>query len=1107
MQTYWLKKSPIKHSLKRLEGDCCVQSLAKSNKTVKSMKKNHVLFIQCMKISLVQIFIALSFISIGVAKDVEAQEILNKKVSVQSNDDKLKNVLSQIEKSANVRFFYSPQAIKAEQKVTFKSQNEVLSSALDRLFKNLHIDYQLSGNQIVLRQKENVVMPIDDKRTSAENIPTTIEVVKQVVTGTISNEKNELLVGVTILLKGTQQGTVTDTKGQYRIEVPNGEAILVFSFIGYYSQEVKVGTQTNISLTLKENVASLEEVVVTGVFDKRTRMESSVAISTLSAKQFDKLAISSAADLLKNIPGVFVNSSLGEIRNTVYSRGVSVGSNDGASGYYYVSMQEDGLPVTNATFGNYGPDYFLRTDATLGKLEAVRGGTASILGNNAPGGIFNYVSKTGTTEFTGEVRAKYGLEGNGKNPFYRTDVDFGGPLNFDKSLTYNIGGFYRQADGARYPGYPMNNGGQVKANLAKTYKSGSLKLYLKYLNDHNAWFEFLPTIGFTNPTLPSGVTQTNTVLIPAVQADFTINDTGQKVHFDSRDKIHSTDKSIGLNWEQSIGEGLTIENKARYSDKSSVWNTTAVAYPFAADGLVFYAIPGLLGQFGTYSYKDLASGTQFGSITQAPNIINGNFAGFNFIDNGSNFPGASIQKNSLYFNPLFYSDNRMKEFIDQFTITKKVKDMSFTAGLFYANSNLDRMNTTDAGIAFSQMTSPRPTLTAITLAGFDGKTYQITNPNGVIGGSGKSAAVNVITASQQQTALFFGHNWTVTSALNFDWGVRYEKVAYSGTNQIATATPSTTGGTDGNPLTFYDNSSGKITAKYSYDNLSVNTFSFSGGLNYKFADDQAVYARVSQGSKAPDLDMFVTVNTAFGAANLNPIAQKIQQVEVGYKVKKGSTNLFVTPFFSILSNVPQQVTGQETADLSSTYNTPVLYNKITTMGIEIEANHNFTQNLSIRGVATFQSSKATEYRTWILGANGKADDTIQDFSGNETDNNARVIVRISPTYNKGNFYSSLDFSYMGKRAANVANTFYLPAFTQSNLNLGYNLNAKWQLQANINNIFNQNGVMGWSAPGGFPAALDRQGFTKAQLEANPNAVYSTLSLPPRAFFLTATFKF
>src|SRR5205814_10691807 len=109
-----------------------------------------------------------------------------------------------------------------------------------------------------------------------------------------------------------------------------------------------------INISLAQRAAETEEVVVTGVFDKRKKMEASVAITTVNDKQISKLALTSAADLLKNVPGVYVNSSLGEIRNTVYSRGVSVGSNDGASGYYYVSMQEDGLPVTNATYGNYG---------------------------------------------------------------------------------------------------------------------------------------------------------------------------------------------------------------------------------------------------------------------------------------------------------------------------------------------------------------------------------------------------------------------------------------------------------------------------------------------------------------------------------------------------------------------------------------------------------------------------------------------------------------------------------------------------------------------------------------------------------------------------------
>lgn len=925
---------------------------------------------------------------------------------------------------------------------------------------------------------------------------------QQIVKGKVTDQNNQPLFGVSIAVKGTNKGTNSDVAGEYSIEVKNNET-LVFNYIGFKTKQVVLSAQKTLDVALEEDTQALDEIVVTGVFDKRTKMQSSVAISTLTAKQIDRVAATSAADLLKNVPGVYVNSSTGEIRNTVYSRGVSSGSNDGASGYYYVSMQEDGLPVTNATFVNYGPDYFLRTDATLGRLEAVRGGTASILGNNAPGGIFNYVSKTGGDHFSGEVRAKNGLEGNGKNPYYRLDVNFGGPLSKDKSITFNIGGFLRQNDGDRYSGYPMNKGGQIKANVVKKYNTGSVKLFAKYLNDHNGYNEFLPTIGFTDPKFPSGVTNTNSVLIPAVKADVTINDTGKKLHFDSRNLVHSKDVSVGLNWEQNLGQGWKIDNKIRYSDKSSLWNTTSIVTPFAVDNAVFYGFNNLIdanAAGATYSFNDHATGTQFGSVT------NNFFSSFTV--NKGDFPGASIQPNSLYFHPLLITDNKMKEIIEQFTITKKMKNMSFTAGAYYANSKLDRMDGA-AGITYSQMTSPRPTLTDISYVGFfDKQTYQLTNSDGIIGGSGRSAAISLMDAKQNQFALFFGHNWEITPKLNFDWGIRYEDLSYNGTNQIAvTDNTNTTGGLDGNPLTLYDNASGRIDAVYKYSDQKINTFSFSGGLNYNYTENQAGYIRYSQGSKAPDLGMFVTLNTQFAADNLNPLAQKIQQFEFGYKLKTRKTNLFVTPFYSLLSNVGQQAQGQEGADLTSLYYTPMLYNKFRTIGIELEANQEFTDKFSVRAVATFQNSKAVEYKTWDLGANGSADDKTVDFSGNKTDNSANIILRVSPSYTSGNFYSSLDFSYMGKRPANVANAFDLPAYNQSNLNLGYTINKNWQLQANINNLFNQLGVMGWSAPGGFPASLDRQGFTKADLEANPNATYATLSLPSRAFFVTGIYKF
>jgi outer membrane receptor protein involved in Fe transport len=81
-------------------------------------------------------------------------------------------------------------------------------------------------------------------------------------------------------------------------------------------------------------------------------------------------------------------------------------------------------------------------------LESVRGGSASITGANAPGGIFNYVSKTGQAS-SNEITYKFGLEGDGRNPFHRLDANFGGKLG--NNWYYKYGGFYRNAEGARSP--------------------------------------------------------------------------------------------------------------------------------------------------------------------------------------------------------------------------------------------------------------------------------------------------------------------------------------------------------------------------------------------------------------------------------------------------------------------------------------------------------------------------------------------------------------------------------------------------------------------------------------------------------------------------------
>jgi len=355
-------------------------------------------------------------------------------------------------------------------------------------------------------------------------------------------------------------------------------------------------------------------------------------------------------------------------------------------------------------------------------------------------------------------------------------------------------------------------------------------------------------------------------------------------------------------------------------------------------------------------------------------------------------------------------------------------------------------------------------------------------------------------------ALFFGHNWQINNALNLDWGIRYENVRVKGQNSAGINTQDTAGGLDADPLTLYDNAIG-TTPQTFFFNKKVSTFSYSAGVNYKINNNFALYGRYSEGNKAPDLDMYFAATTDFLVKTLDPIAQKVRQVEAGIKLKKNNVNLFVTPFYSILSNVPNVQTFQN-AD-QTFYNPPFVYNKYRTLGMEVEADYSFAKHFNIRGVLTLQKSKALDFNTWLARNLGPDDDTLVTYSGNETDNIARSIINITPSYNTDKFYAQLTWAYMGKRQANVANAFLLPSFSQFNFSTGYDVSKNFNIGLVINNLFNNYGVMSWSRPGTFLAALDRQGFTKEMYNEaiKNNTPYSTVAIPARSYFITGTFKF
>jgi iron complex outermembrane recepter protein len=132
---------------------------------------------------------------------------------------------------------------------------------------------------------------------------------------------------------------------------------------------------------------------------------------------------------------------------------------------------------------------------------------------------------------------------------------------------------------------------------------------------------------------------------------------------------------------------------------------------------------------------------------------------------------------------------------------------------------------------------------------------------------------------------------------------------------------------------------------------------------------------------------------------------------------------------------------------------------------------------------------------------------VEEVKGGRISGTPDFMATLTPTYTAGKFNLFVNYYYLGKRAANNLETFYLPGFGQTDLGLGYRVTRRLTLNGNINNLFNKVGVMDWQAPGGFPNSGNTGGFTPAQREGNPNAIYSILPIQPRSFYLSASYRF
>lgn len=214
-----------------------------------------------MKISLTQIIFSVVFGTFThAAHDGKAQEILERSVTLHAEKSELRTVLSQLEQKADVKFAYSHKAIRASREVVVHANNQKLSTTLNALLTPLEIDYQVTPSGRILLTASRAQQPKEQSSLPFRSH----DLFALQVNGKVSDEKGEGLPGVSVRLKGTQLGTLTDASGNFQLDVADRSAVLVFSFVGFKTQEVEVGDKTTVSVSLQLDDKSLNEVVVIG---------------------------------------------------------------------------------------------------------------------------------------------------------------------------------------------------------------------------------------------------------------------------------------------------------------------------------------------------------------------------------------------------------------------------------------------------------------------------------------------------------------------------------------------------------------------------------------------------------------------------------------------------------------------------------------------------------------------------------------------------------------------------------------------------------------------------------------------------------------------------
>ncbi|MBV4358259.1 SusC/RagA family TonB-linked outer membrane protein [Pinibacter aurantiacus] len=363
------------------------------------MKKlTHPIALAIMRISLIQFFLVVG-VFCSYAKTSEGQNVLDKKVSLHLKNEKIKNVLSELEKISDVKFVYSPEIIRSSTKVNVDASGKKLDLVLQELLNPLEVKYELQKMQNSYIVLSKVMTVGGNVKYIVENKPVIDTSIH--ATGVVRDPSGTPLQGVTVSVKGTNIATMTNATGAFSLHVPQKSAVLRFSYAGMEPFEMAAGS--GLSVGLKQSTKTIDEVVVVGYGQQRKGLVTG-AISQVKSEQIATVSSTRIEQALQGrTPGVNVLPASGSPGNAMKVRIRGTGSNLAADPLYIVDgMRAGGLEYLDPTEIS---SFDILKDAA----------SAAIYGAEGANGVIVVTTKTGKRSGPPEVNfaMQYGQQSLG----------------------------------------------------------------------------------------------------------------------------------------------------------------------------------------------------------------------------------------------------------------------------------------------------------------------------------------------------------------------------------------------------------------------------------------------------------------------------------------------------------------------------------------------------------------------------------------------------------------------------------------------------------------------------------------------------------------------